>query len=219
MPEIITWWKANSELARADVILLQEVVGTPENSQENAARTLAQALKMNYVFIPAFIHKENEKDFGVAILSAYPLSEVEKVILPHPHFSDKTQRVSAGATVSTPHGPYRIYSFHAETLQFKKWRNDQLDEVVEASRSYSALPSIIGGDFNSAPFWQKLGLLRHARKLGWEISTARVKGATFYGLVKMRLDHIFARGTQSTNAGKISSQKLSDHDALWADFQ
>jgi len=213
--------KTNSHFHYADVILLQEVVGEPGDSESNSAAILARELGLNYVYVPDFIHQKNGKDFGVSILSPHPLLDVKKIILPHPHFLYHTQRVAVGATVSTPHGPVRAYSIHAETLQWMSWRKDQIDTVFSDALAFDSMPVVFGGDFNSAPFWQRHFITHHAEKMGWNVSTKKVKGATFttIGHFRMRLDHILDQRLQVLDAGKIPSSLISDHDALWASFK
>jgi endonuclease/exonuclease/phosphatase family metal-dependent hydrolase len=218
---IIKFWQQSPQLLEADAVLLQEVVGEPGVLGANSAEEIARRLNLNYVYVPAFIHQKNEKDFGVAILSRHPLSDVEKIVLPHPHFLHRTQRTAVGATVHAPGGNFRAYSTHVETLQFTVWRQRQLDPILRAASKYDGMPLIIGGDFNSSPVWQRWFLWSYARRNGWYVATQGVPGSTFQtlgGAVRFRLDHIFARGAQLLNAGKLRSGKLSDHDLIWAQF-
>lgn len=220
IPGIVELLKTHADLRDADAYLLQEVVGVPGSSSAHAAYELAKALELNYVYVPAFIHKQNEQDFGVAILSPHPMKEFTKIILPYPHFIDKTQRVAVGATIEAPFADVRTYSIHAETLQFSLWRKRQVDKVFQDANLYQD-PLILGGDFNTAPVWQKWILFNFAQNRGWDIATKSVKGATFKGaggLVRFKLDHIFSKNIRVNKAGKVRLPKLSNHDFLWSEF-
>jgi endonuclease/exonuclease/phosphatase family metal-dependent hydrolase len=218
---ILQLWESHPVLKEADAVLLQEVVGEPGVPHANSAEVLARRLQLNYVYVPAFVHRKNGKDFGVAILSPHPISEAEKIVLPHPHFLEGTQRVAVGATIHTPQGNFRTYSTHIETLQFTHWRQRQVDPILQAARRHDGIPLIVGGDFNSAPVWQRWFLWHYARKQGWFVATQKVSGDTFRalkGLIRFRLDHILARDSKLLKAGKLRSGKLSDHDIIWSDF-
>lgn len=218
--ELVARIKSDPFLNDVDAFLLQEITGEPGQDLEHAAEKIAKKLNLNYVYVPAFIHKENEKDFGVAILSPHPLSSLKKIILPHPHFLESTQRVAVGATVETSAGDVRVYSIHAETVQFYIWRHHQVREVMRDANNYAEYPTIIGGDFNTAPVWQRWTLFKYAGKKGWDVASRNVRGATFRGVggIRLRLDHIFSRNAVLLNAGKLPGGHISNHDFVWADF-
>lgn len=218
--ELISHIQNNAFLSGVDAFLLQEVTGEPGQDLEHAAETLAKKLNLNYVYVPAFIQKQNEKDFGVAILSPHPLSAVKKIILPHNHILEGTQRVAVGATVETAAGDFRVYSIHAETIQLYIWRHHQVREVMRDADLYPDYPTVLGGDFNTAPVWQRWTLFAYAGKRGWDVASRNVRGATFRGVggIRLRLDHIFSRNAEVLKAGKLPGGKISNHDFVWVDF-
>src|SRR5829696_3060608 len=76
--------KSQKEL---DIILLQEMdeVGTEQ---------IARELQMNYVYVPAAIEPTYDQNFGNAILSRWPMSDPQKLILPHKSFSNRMNRIA-----------------------------------------------------------------------------------------------------------------------------
>ncbi len=71
---------------------------------------------MNYVYVPSAIHPSSHRQFGVAVLSPWPIEEARNLPLPHLHRVRKMQRRAAGATIDTPIGPLLVYAVHLETL-------------------------------------------------------------------------------------------------------
>lgn len=212
---VITELTKNEQLKNADIILLQEVVGIPGDAHAHAAEAIAESLKMNYAYAPAFIHEYNELDFGVAILSKYPLSNIKKLILPHLDFVKKTQRIAIAATININGKDLRLYSAHLEAIQFSSHRVDQMDAIITDSFNVKSQHILIAGDLNSAPFWQRLKLIRHVKKNGFNDATKGI-GITFKkGPIRFKLDHIFTKGLNLVKSGKEPFTKASDHRPVW----
>ncbi len=212
--QIIAQFQTDPELSGADVILLQEVVGEIGSQNKHSAHELAAALGFNYAYAPAFVHPKNERDFGVAIVSRYPISEVTKIILPHVHFQARTQRIALGATINSPcTSPFRVYSAHLETLQFTQWRIDQAQEIVKDTKNYPALPILIGGDFNTAPFWQRWFLVRNLKKGGLAHLTDKLGATMKSGPIRMKLDLFFSKKFKLLSVKKAKNT-YSDHSPI-----
>ena len=94
-------------LRSADVILLQEV------DDEDVER-VAAALNLEYVYYPGSIHPTENRHFGSAILSAWPIERDWKVILPHRSWSRGQQRTATAAVLRTGDRRVRVYSLHLE---------------------------------------------------------------------------------------------------------
>ena len=56
-----------------------------------------------------------KQDFGVALLSPWPLQEPRKLLLPHQNRFRKLSRSAAVATLLSPLGPVRVYGIHFES--------------------------------------------------------------------------------------------------------
>jgi hypothetical protein len=80
--DLLTW---RDGIERPDVLVLQEL-------DAPGVERLARALGMNSVYVPAAIHPASPRDFGVAILSPWPLRDARKILLPHLHRFRKMTR-------------------------------------------------------------------------------------------------------------------------------
>ena len=191
-------------VAVADIIVLQEMDG-PGTEQ------LASALAMNYVYVPSAIHPATGRDFGVAILTRWSVSDAKKIPLPHRHRFRKLQRAAAAATVHTPLGDARVYSVHLET-QLGASDGDRRHQVDAVLQDVAAFPGIavIAGDFNDRD------AAAHAARAGFTWPTSRVHDDAF----AMDVDHILVRGLcapATAAAGKVRDElDVSDHRAVWA---
>src|SRR5262245_20896749 len=129
-------------LKDADVLLLQEM-------DAPATESLARKIGMNYVYVPAVVHQSTHRDFGVAILSPWPLEDARKVMLPHLHRFRKMRRTAAAATMHTPSGAVRVFAVHFETPFGGDGavRRNQARAVADVATSFAG-PVVIAGDFN-----------------------------------------------------------------------
>src|SRR5262245_31546488 len=128
-------------LKDADVVVLQ--MDAP------ATESLARTLSMNHFYVPATVHPSSGRDFGVAILSPWPLEDMRKVLLPHLHRFKKMRRSAAVATVRAPSGPVRVFAVHFES-QFgasSGVRREQARTVATDAVTWAG-PVVIAGDFN-----------------------------------------------------------------------
>ncbi len=111
---------------------------------------LARALGMNSIYVPSARHPSSQRDFGVAVLSPWPLDDGRKVPLPHEHRFRKLRRAAVAATVRTPAGNLRAYSVHFETV-YGLWseghRRDQARAVLADAATWPG-PVVIAGDLN-----------------------------------------------------------------------
>ncbi|MGM9478743.1 endonuclease/exonuclease/phosphatase family protein [Pedobacter sp. GSP4] len=133
-----------------DLVALQEVdVNTKRSGNINEAVLLAQKLKMNFYFGKAIDHDGG--DYGVAILSRFPLSEQKTYMLPKNRDAKAEQRVMAIATVEVAHGKYiRFASTHLDSQRPEENRIMQVKELVKLTAN-ETLPLILAGDLNAEP--------------------------------------------------------------------
>jgi endonuclease/exonuclease/phosphatase family metal-dependent hydrolase len=191
-----------------DVVLLQEMdeVGTDQ---------IARELQMNYVYFPAAIEPTYDKNFGNAILSRWPISDPQKIILPHKSLSNRMNRIATRATIRIPGADILVYSLHTESVFTVPWyRKDQYRAVLDDIGSEANLV-VVGGDFNSFTqaavkeleddFWQA-GLVRVSKGSGSTV----IK----YG-IELSSDHIFAKGFVLEETGKMAGATASDHLPIW----
>ena len=191
------------ELQDADIVLLQEV-------DENAARRMATALTLGFVYYPAILRKATGRNFGNAVLSRWPLKDDEKLVLPHRAIFGRTQRIATSVTVQVGSTPIRVYSVHLATpvnLALRD-RQDQLRTVLRDAARYPHV--IIGGDLNSG----SLGSLAEERGFAWP--TREGPRTVRFG----RWDHIFFKGLLPPDPGGsgtvLDNRGASDHLPVWA---
>jgi endonuclease/exonuclease/phosphatase family metal-dependent hydrolase len=193
-----------ADLRGADLIALQEM------DEEGAAR-IAAALAMRYVYYPATVHPTNDRNFGNAILSRWPLVADRKLLLPYQSDLRRTQRIAVCGTVAVGGRRIRVYSVHLGT-SFEidpDRRADQLGTILDDAAA-SPDPVIIAGDLNSHAIGEQ------AVERGYEWPTRDV-GRTKW---LFSWDHVFLRGFPPgavRAAGRTSDAGgASDHRPVWA---
>jgi endonuclease/exonuclease/phosphatase family metal-dependent hydrolase len=191
-------------LLAADVLVVQEMDG-------RGTETLARALGLNFVYVPATVHPSSHRDFGVAILSPWPIDDARKILLPHLHRTRKLRRTAAVATVITSLGPVRVYAVHFETPFGASGgaRRDQA-RTIAADAAACTGPVVVAGDFNGTAGADEL------QKAGFTWLTRGVHNTS--GLFDF--DHILVRGlcaSASPPAAKaLDPTHASDHVPVWA---
>jgi endonuclease/exonuclease/phosphatase family metal-dependent hydrolase len=194
---------SDSALRNADVVLLQEM-------SADAAKRIAEALDVWYVYYPAIFHGRADRQFGNAVLSRWPIVEDAKVILPHPSRYAGTQRTATAATIRVGTTMIRVYSTHLGTPLDVSGpaRRDQLHAIIKDAEAYERV--VIGGDLNS----ESVG--RVARDSGFLWPTEDGPKTTILG----RWDHIFLKGLrtpETRGAGTVlDARETSDHVPVWA---
>lgn len=198
-------------LRNADIILLQEM-------DSKGVKILAERLKYNYIYYPASIHSKHHKDFGNAVLSKWPITDHQKIILPYQHPFRKQKRIAVAATIKIGDRHIIAYSVHTEMF----WLNNP-KRIAQAAHVIHNIPDdaayvVLGGDFNTEfprnvrdmeDVFTGAGLIRASKGVG-----ATGKGDPF-GLVKFELDHVFTRGLTVVENGKLAEAKASDHLPIW----
>jgi endonuclease/exonuclease/phosphatase family metal-dependent hydrolase len=195
------------ELQRADIILLQEM-------DDPGTEHIAKALGYNYVYYPATLHPQSEKNFGNAILSKWQLTKEKKILLPHEVAVAKTRRIAVAATVLAEQTEIRIYSVHTATIVLSlDKRLSQADSVLKSlSGDYSHI--VIGGDFNTV-FANNIQQFEEIfNRYGFERASESAGSTAEKGPFDFTLDHIFVKGFQVIQSGTVESE-ASDHTALW----
>jgi len=112
-------------LRDADLVVLEEM-------DRPGTERLARALGFGYVYVPSAVHPVPKQDFGVALLSPWPLEEPRKLLLPHVSRFRRLRRSAAVATLRSPLGPVRVYGVHLESPAggWDRARRDQARVVL-----------------------------------------------------------------------------------------
>ena len=208
--------EARSELSlypfnSADIILLQEM-------DETGTVYLSEKLGYNYVYFPISTHPKHKKKFGNAILSKWSIDLPEKILLPHAQPINKLMRGATSAVIKYGDINIRTCSVHLETPVLSRTKRlQQLKHTLKNVQDGNYKDHIIvGGDFNS--FFSKdvahMVNLCNASNLQW--NTGHI-GYTLsrFNFVRPKLDHIFSKGFELIEAGKIANPKASDHSPIW----
>lgn len=224
--ELIKLFKEDPEIGGASLIGLQEVDRDKKRTgNENTIKVLAAGLGKHYAWAAPPPTKPNqEEETGVALLSDYPLADVERILLPHKGPGGR-RRVAVGATITIEGTPIRFYSIHAETRMGVKKRLEQFNAVLEdLSQHHPKIErAIVVGDLNT---WQS-GAVSQTSELFTKqnfITPFAPDQATFLQKIllipiKLKLDWVWLRGLEATSHGIDKKITLSDHWPLWANIK
>lgn len=134
---------------KPDFVALQEVDVNTERSGKgiNQAKELARLTGMNFYFSKAIDHQGG--DYGVAVLSKYPILDSARFALPVDPTVGGEARTVAAVTVEIAKGKKVIFaSTHLDLKETTRLSQSAL--IVEYFEK-SGLPIILGGDFNALP--------------------------------------------------------------------
>lgn len=201
-------------LRDADLYLLQEVA-------RGTAAPLAAALGLRAAEAP---ESPGARNVELAILSRYPVHEVRlRALGRYSLVFHSRVRYALSATVDTPWGPLRVVDTHLDT---RLNISDRLAQLDDALAEQPAGPVIVGGDFNSNPFFwidhllplpaipsQAARVEQHMSGRGYVSAIPRA--ATTFDYLGMRLDWIWLRGPRPAS-WRAYPLVFSDHHACWA---
>lgn len=218
--KMIKLFQDDSEIGDAAILGLQEVDRNKKRSgNKNTAAILAGKLGMHYAWAaPPGTGQEKEEETGVCILSAYPLEDVRRLVLPHKGPGGR-RRVAVGATVKLGKVLARVYSVHGETRLEEARKIEQMKAVIDDLAGYSKeMPAIILGDLNT---WEPAVIEKTFKLFAAErFQTPFSRESTFrvralFIPIKLKLDWIWLRNLESSSHGIDRAIKLSDHFPLW----
>ena len=208
----------------ADFYLLQEAV-RQEKATTGVADEWAAKLGYRVEFQPAFSPSPGLIE-GIAILSRYPLTQVEVMHLAHYDLRFRTRsRIGLAVTAETPFGRVRVVDVHLDS-RLNVWeRETQLRPLAEKASQFTA-PVIFGGDFNTSdmrwightlpvPFVDNQRQTIRELMARFGFTTPFAGSRPTHDLFGLQLDWIFLKGFEST-ATRIQPVKFSDHHAIRA---
>ena len=204
-----------------DIAMLQEVdEGVPRSNRDRQVDRLADELNFKHSAFQRNVHLK-QGHYGNAILSQFPLSEVQDLDLKIP--LKKCRRALIAKTHVAAGGQSRslvLCNAHLGLAGFE--RAVQIKKLLACetiAKLHHNTPAIIGGDFNDV--WASLG-----RKLflpqGFSCAVGDSK--TFPAFMPVRsLDAIYFRGDMNLISSHACRAKLSrqasDHLPVIADFE
>lgn len=219
--ELIKLFEDDGEIGAAAILGLQEVDRNKKRTGNlNTAKLIAEELGKHYAWAAPPTPNENmEEETGVAILSSYPLADVNRIVLPHPGPGGR-KRVAVGATITVAGAPLRVYSVHSENRISVEKKIDQTKAVLKDLARYPTdMRAIILGDLNT---WEPNSVRKTAALFAAENFTTPFPNgkSTFLRVVlvvpiRLKLDWIWLRGLETTSHGIDKKVDLSDHWPLW----
>ena len=221
---LIKLFKGDPEIGGAAILGLQEVDRRKKRTgNSNTVKMLADELGLHYAWAaPPAAKPRDEEETGVAILSVYPLSDVRRIVLPHPGPNGR-RRVALGATVEIDKHQWRVYTAHAETrLAFDK-KLEQFKAVLQDLAQYPPhMPAIIMGDLNT---WEGDSNSKTSKVFsGAGLKTPFGSQSTFrrrvlFVPIEFRLDWVWLRGLEAVSFGIDRKVEVSDHWPVWTNVK
>ena len=221
--ELIDHLRTDPEFQGAAVIALQEVDRRRKRTGNvNTARLIAEQLSLNYAWAappsPADTRanaKPSEEETGVAIFSHYPMSDVERIVLPHAG-PGKRRRVAIGATIQIGDHYVRSYSVHAETRIAVNKKMEQLAAVLDdLSLRSDHQRAVIMGDFNTIKGKDVRACIELFVQKGFTTPFPHNRPTWRTFLIELKLDWVWLRGFEASGHGIVRRIDLSDHWPLW----
>lgn len=204
----------------AAALLLQEVNrGHRGSGNLDLDEVLARELGMHYAWAFENFHPSGGGQRGLAILSRYPLLQVERVLLPVVGPAGR-RRIALGATVDLGQGfQVRVYTTHLETRISTDERAQQIRGILNDAARYPQLPIAVMGDFNTITGSSRRMMFRLMEGAGFECPLSGDK-KTFQQkfFFRFKLDWIWVKGLEPVAADVETQITVSDHRPLWLDF-
>ncbi|MCB9645994.1 MAG: endonuclease/exonuclease/phosphatase family protein [Deltaproteobacteria bacterium] len=195
-----------------DVLALQEVDrGVPRSGGAHQARVMAERLGMSFAFAGTL--RVEGGDYGIALLSRWPLLQVARHDLVVPYTSEP--RAVIEARVQGPTGPLHVLATHADFLPWSAAAHGRA--LARRAAPLSGQRLVVMGDLNAGPGMAgpramvQAGL--HDAVGGFD------DGPTFVDPPRLRVDYILldpplAAGLQG---GRRIMEVMSDHYPVVAD--
>lgn len=214
----------------ADVILLQELEQVrPENLQIQPPPNFTALRDRLPGYHAAFAYPPYNVDelpfgYGQAILSRAPLREVTPVALPAPDLSfdffgrtmRPTDRLMLAAKTTLGGRELQLFNAHLQSFFIIGQSSDTFRgqrDVIEQHLRASSIPTILGGDMNSAP---EEGLVAQFAAAGFATAQAEVITWKRQPFV---LDHLFHNAGLHVQAVEVVATNAADHELLRVDYR
>ncbi len=217
--ELIQMLRTSPELGGASIIGLQEVDRDRKRSGgENTARVIAEGLGMNYAWAapPRTRDEQVEDETGVALFSAYPLTDVERIVLPVAGPGGR-RRVALGASLLINNTKIRVYTVHAETRITVEQKLEQQRRVLQSLASRQDVKHVVVlGDLNTIEPKTISATTRLFTDAGFTTPFPEDRPTWKTFVLELKLDWIWLRGFKETRgSGIVNSVNFSDHWPLW----
>jgi len=224
LKNIIKALQEDPEVGNAAIIALQEVDRNKKRSgSHNTAKQIADELGLHYAWAaPPSPEPTDEEQTGVALMSIYPLSDVQRIVLPHEGPGHR-RRVALGATVEIENRKWRVYSAHSETRIAVSKKLEQFKALLDDLARFPAdMLAIIMGDLNT---WEPSADDKTAKFFtgaGWKTpfgGEATFRRRVLMVPLELKLDWVWLRGLEATSHGIGRKIEISDHWPLWTNVK
>jgi endonuclease/exonuclease/phosphatase family metal-dependent hydrolase len=206
LDRIIATLETSGKLQGADLLLLQEI-------NADGVDKIARSLHYNYAYVPTVYSRQRGKEFGIAILSRWPLKESQRIPLPNWFPGWIENRYAIRAVASVGGREVAVYTVHMDLL----WMEPQSQFLAEEMGEEPG-PSILGGDFNTWRPSSVFSLENDMTGIGMDRLT-NATGYTFqFSNFHSTLDHIFSAAGLHHTSGVYLDTNASDHYPLWAEI-
>lgn len=198
-------------LQDADILLLQEM-------DETAVEQIAQTLGYNYVYFPASVHPQNDKNFGNAILAKWPISDPAKLLLPYENPTNQQMRIATRAVVTIGEREVLVYSVHTETIWLDEGKRLEQVETIVNDIDDGVDWVIVGGDFNTTSEAEVTAVTDLFADIELERVSTDAEPTVEKAGLGFTADHIFARGFIVQDNGVWVETAASDHFPVWVEL-
>lgn len=205
--------KADSNMAAADIILLQEM-------DPKGARRIAEEMGMYHVYAAASVSPQSKNLFGNAVLSKWPIVDDRVLTLPHETLMTGHRRIAVAVDIDLAGLMVRAISIHTATMIMDQQKRVEQAEAARDSLGGFDGPVIIGGDFNTVSEYGGTLLRQAMRRL--RLKQVRLPaGPTIANKIKKLpgsesvLDHLFYKDFEAGSRGVARETTASDHYPIW----
>ncbi|MBU0552415.1 endonuclease/exonuclease/phosphatase family protein [Myxococcota bacterium] len=198
-----------------DLLALQEIgVRWRMGERVDQPAALAEALGLPYHAFAGALTDDQGGQFGIALLSRAPLSQIQIERLP---LEADEQRVLLSAYVEAP-TPFYAFNTHLSIKAPERLRQAQR---LAARLREAAGPLILLGDLNDAPDSAPLRALKAVEGLADGFDVAGEGGALTFSVAApaQRLDYALSRGPRCRRAYVEYAARASDHFPLVAEME
>ena len=201
---------AELQAMQADIVALQEVdVRLRRTGFTDQPGALAAALGFHHVFAASI--KWDGGDYGLALLSRWPLVSVERHRLDVVGVGEP--RIVLEVTICANGRPLRVFNHHADVAAPSRQAGlARLTAIVQSSLGRGV---IVAGDFNAAPHTPDVRALLDTGLV--DVGAEGNKPTAAYGRIDYLLaDAVLIKGLRRT---QVWVTDKSDHHALLAEFR
>lgn len=210
----------------ADLIALQEVDHCKQRSSGlDQARYLAEFQDLEYSFFP--VHTSGSEQYGLALLSRYPILEMKQDLLPgEANRPARERRGAMLALIESPWGEFRVVNTHLGLgVKERRLQMDCLLGPDWLGGLSPKTPLLFCGDINagarSRVYRSLAGRLRDVQVPAQKTGYPKATFFSFYPV--LRLDHIFVsrhwKPLQVLVPTDPETRRVSDHLPVYAELQ